>query len=70
MKRLEESRTHTKERDWEQRARIQQALAHVHLHTGDRAAAQAALLDAIDLFDRMGLAIESQAARTAYNEAA
>jgi hypothetical protein len=70
MQRLEESRTHTKERDWEQRARIQQALAHVHLHTGDRAAAQAALLDAIDLFDRMGLAIESQAARTAYNEAA
>lgn len=69
MGRLEESRAHTRERDWEQRARIQQALAHVHLRTGNRAVARAALLEAIDLFDRMGLAVESQAARTAMIEA-
>lgn len=69
LQRLEESRTHTKERDWEQRARIQQALAHIHMHTGNRAAAQTALLQAIDLFDRMGLTSESQAARAASIEA-
>jgi hypothetical protein len=63
--RLEESRAHTGERDWEQRARIQQALAHIHIHTGNRAEAQAALLQAIDLFDRMGLTSESQAVRAA-----
>lgn len=56
--RLEESQATMHERDWEQRARIHQALAHIHSHHGDRAAARAALLKAEELFERMGLAGE------------
>lgn len=53
--RLEESQATTHERDWEQHARTHQALARIHLHHGDRTAAQAALLKAEELFERMGL---------------
>lgn len=68
MQRLEESQATTHERDWEQRARIHQALARIHSHHGDRAAAQAALLKAEELFERMGLALEIQTAQAAAME--
>ncbi|MEM8534265.1 MAG: NB-ARC domain-containing protein [Chloroflexota bacterium] len=67
--RLKESSLHTQERDWEQRARVQQAFAHIYLHTGDQTAAREALLDAVELFDRMGLVLESEAARAKYQKA-
>ncbi|MBC8162001.1 MAG: hypothetical protein H7Z42_12360 [Roseiflexaceae bacterium] len=45
--------------DWEQRARIQQVKAHLYAHQCNMQAEQAALLEARDLFTRMGLLAEA-----------
>jgi Tfp pilus assembly protein PilF len=66
MERLEECLAHTGERDWEQHARIQQTRAEIFLRMGDRARAGEALVRASTLFERMGLTLESQAARATY----
>lgn len=65
--RLLESRDQTVSSDWEQLARIQQALARLHNRAGNLPAAREALLDAIDLFERMGLTTETQAARSEFS---
>jgi tetratricopeptide (TPR) repeat protein len=70
LQRLLESRASTSDRDWEQRARIHQALAAVHRAMGDHTAAQANLAEAINLFERMGLTVETQEARMAALELA
>jgi tetratricopeptide (TPR) repeat protein len=64
--RLTESRDRTVSSDWEQLARIQQAWARLYIQERDQLAARAALLEAIDLFERMGLTVETQAARKEY----
>jgi len=62
--RLVEGRTTTDLSDAEQQARLFHAEAQLHAAEGDHVAASAAFENAIDLFERMGLVLELQAART------
>lgn len=61
--RLQESAAKTNPADWEQLAWLRRTTGLLHAHDGDTAAANAALHEAIVLFERMGLADEIAAAQ-------
>lgn len=61
--RLHECEAKTAANDWEQRAWLRRAQGRLHALTGERSRAEAALKEAIDQFERMGLTYELMAAQ-------